>query len=69
MMDTLWLTVIQLAIGQAGEPDTAAAVETTSAMTPVSWAYMVLVWGLIIALNVFCFYRLFARGKDTPHMG
>lgn len=36
-------------------------------MTPISWLYMLLVWGLIVAVNVFCFYRLFKKkgGKGS----
>ena len=34
-------------------------------MTPVSWLYMALVWAAIIALNIFCFYRIFK--KKTPN--
>lgn len=32
-------------------------------MTPGSWLYMVCVWAAIIALNVFCFYRIFTKGQ------
>jgi hypothetical protein len=31
------------------------------AMTLGSWIYMLVAWGLIIAVNVFCFYRIFGR--------
>lgn len=30
-------------------------------MTLLSWIYMGVVWAGIIALNVFCFYRIFAK--------
>lgn len=30
-------------------------------MTLGSWIYMIVVWGLIIGLNVFCFSRIFRR--------
>ena len=36
-------------------------------MTPLSWLYMLSVWAIIIALNVFCFYNIFKKnggGKD-----
>lgn len=34
-------------------------------MTPLSWLYMGLVWAAIIALNLFCFYRIFKKnGQD-----
>ena len=33
-------------------------------MTLLSWLYMGLVWGAIIALNVFCFYHIFKTKKD-----
>ncbi len=32
-------------------------------MTLGSWIYMAIVWGLIIALNVFCFVRIFRHKK------
>lgn len=32
-------------------------------MTPLSWLYMILVWGLIVGLNVFCFYRVFTTKR------
>ena len=43
-------------------------------MTPLSWAYMLVVWAAIIALNVFCFGRMFRnragqseeQHKDKP---
>jgi hypothetical protein len=59
-----------LALGTLlAQAEAAPAPEAVTAMTPLSWAYMLLAWGLIVALNVFCFYRLFTRGGDTPHMG
>lgn len=67
-MDTVARLALHLALGQAEAP-AAAAGEAASAMTTASWAYMLIVWGLIVALNVFCFYRLFTRGRDMPHMG
>lgn len=30
-------------------------------MTPASWAFMLIVWALIIALNVFCFRAIFNK--------
>jgi hypothetical protein len=30
-------------------------------MTPGSWIYMLTVWALIAALNVFCFTRMFRK--------
>lgn len=30
-------------------------------MTLASWIYMLLVWGIIIGINVFCFARIFGR--------
>lgn len=30
-------------------------------MTPGSWIYMLVVWGIIIGLNVFCFHRIFKK--------
>lgn len=32
-------------------------------MTAGAWLYMLLVWGIIIVLNAFCFGRIF-RKKD-----
>ncbi len=32
-------------------------------MTPVSWLYMALVWAAIIALNIFCFCRIFKKSS------
>ena len=34
-------------------------------MTLLSWLYMGIVWAAITALNVFCFYRVFKKKKDT----
>ena len=30
-------------------------------MTLLSWIYMLSVWAAIIALNVYCFYRIFTN--------
>lgn len=30
-------------------------------MTTGSWIYLVVVWGLIIALNLYCFSRMFRK--------
>lgn len=30
-------------------------------MTIGSWIYMLVVWGIIIGLNVFCFKRIFRK--------
>jgi hypothetical protein len=30
-------------------------------MTPGSWIYMLTVWGLLIALNVYCFRKVFKK--------
>jgi hypothetical protein len=30
-------------------------------MTAGSWAYMLLVWSVITAINVFCFVRIFRK--------
>ena len=27
------------------------------------WAFLILSWGFIIALTVFCFYKIFAKKK------
>ncbi len=32
-------------------------------MTLFSWIYMLSAWSAIIALNIFCFYRIFTRSK------
>ena len=37
-------------------------------MTPLAWLYMGVVWLAITALNVFCFYRIFAR-NEAPKNG
>lgn len=31
-------------------------------MTVLTWCYMLSVWAAIIALNVYCFCRIFTRG-------
>ena len=33
-------------------------------MTPAGWILLVLSWGLIIALNVFCFVKVFGKKDD-----
>ncbi len=33
-------------------------------MTPLSWIYMGLVWAAIIALNIFCFSRIFKNKRS-----
>lgn len=43
-------------------------------MTLFSWIYMGIAWGLIIAVNVFCFVRSFSgkrhpQNDDTPQTG
>lgn len=35
-------------------------------MTALSWIYMGLVWASIIAINAFCFYRMFWKKQDSP---
>ncbi len=30
-------------------------------MTPGAWIYMLVVWGIIIAVNVYCFYKLLKK--------
>ncbi len=32
-------------------------------MTPLSWVYMILVWTAIVAVNVFCFSRMFGKNR------
>lgn len=32
-------------------------------MTPGTWIYMLVVWAAIIALNIYCFSRIFAKKK------
>lgn len=34
-------------------------------MTPLSWLYMLLVWGIILAVNVYCFYRILKKGGGS----
>ncbi len=36
-------------------------------MTLTSWIYMGTVWVAIIALNVFCFSRIFSKKKKTDN--
>ncbi len=33
-------------------------------MTPLTWIYMGIVWAAIIALNVFCFSRIFMKKRN-----
>jgi len=30
-------------------------------MTPGSWIYMLIVWGTILSLNVYCFAKIFRK--------
>ncbi len=32
-------------------------------MTPLTWTYMLTAWGLVLALNVFCFAQIFRRKR------
>ena len=32
-------------------------------MTPGAWLYLAAVWTTIIALNIFCFSRIFGKGR------
>ena len=32
-----------------------------AAMTTGAWIYMLLVWGIIIGVNIFCFGRIFRK--------
>jgi hypothetical protein len=32
-------------------------------MTPFSWFYMIAVWTAIIALNTYCFWKVFQKPK------
>lgn len=34
-------------------------------MTPLSWLYMGLIWLAIVALNAYCFYRIFAKNDSA----
>lgn len=63
-MIQLPVLVQSLAMAQA-EVAASSPVETPH-MTAASWAYMLVVWGAIVALNVFCFYRLFSHGREVP---
>jgi len=38
-----------------------AANEAGREMTTGSWIYMLVVWGTIISLNIFCFRRIFRK--------
>ncbi|HNR31093.1 MAG TPA: hypothetical protein PKI11_09405 [Candidatus Hydrogenedentes bacterium] len=39
---------------------------SSDGMTAWSWAYMLAVWGAIILLNVYCFYRIFTKKRSRP---
>jgi len=32
-------------------------------MTMLGWIFLILSWGLIIGLNIFCFYRILSSKK------
>lgn len=32
-------------------------------MTLLTWCYMLFVWAAIIGLNIYCFHRIFTRGR------
>ena len=34
-------------------------------MTPAGWILLILSWGFIIALNVFCFVKVLGKKKDN----
>ena len=38
-------------------------------MTLFSWIYMLAVWAAIVALNVFCFARIFSKRDRPPDQG
>ena len=38
-------------------------------MTLFSWLYMLAVWAAIVALNVFCFARIFSKRNRPPNHG
>ena len=38
-------------------------------MTLFSWIYMLAVWAAIVALNVFCFARIFTKRHSPPNQG
>ena len=38
-------------------------------MTPLTWIYMLSVWAVIIALNAYCFYRIFTGGRGPKGGG
>ena len=38
-------------------------------MTLFSWIYMLAVWAAIIALNVFCFVRIFTKRHSPRNQG
>ena len=33
-------------------------------MTPIGWVLLLVSWGLIIALNIFCFVKVFGQKDD-----
>jgi hypothetical protein len=33
-------------------------------MTAGTWIYMLIVWAVIIALNIYCFARIFAKKRS-----
>jgi hypothetical protein len=35
-------------------------------MTPGAWLYMLAVWGVIIAVNIFCFVKIFKKNAQRP---
>lgn len=35
-------------------------------MTLFSWIYMLTIWGLLLALNAYCFYAVFRKREQTP---
>ena len=37
-------------------------------MTPAGWTFMLCSVGFVIALTVFCFYRVLSKPKTTEHM-
>jgi len=34
-------------------------------MTPTGWMLLVLSWGLIIVLNIYCFVKIFGKKEDN----
>lgn len=35
-------------------------------MTLLSWVYMLVAWGIITGINVYCFYRVFTKKDNDP---